>query len=200
MDTERNTGRDYVSWTRMEDGTREDWLLLDRIEREMHTDLVDRTLAHLKLLDTDHGGYRITRYRHSLQAATLAHRDGAGEEMVVAALLHDIGDVLSPCNHSAMAAALLQPYVSERVYQVVKHHGLFQGYYFSHHLGGDRDARDRYRHCDWYADCVYFCANYDQNAFDPDYDDLPLEFFIPMLRRVMAQSRFGHLDLASPAV
>ena len=41
-------------------------------------------------------GYKISRLEHALQSASRAWRDGAGEEMTVAALLHDIGDVLAP--------------------------------------------------------------------------------------------------------
>lgn len=188
---------DYVGWTKMEDGTKEDWDLLCRLEDEFNADLVDRILTQLRSLDVDWGGYRVTRYVHSLQSATLAHRDGADEELVVAALLHDIGDILSPYNHSEMAAAMLKPFVSDKTHWIVKHHGLFQGYYYDHFLGGDRNARDRFKDHPYYDDCVYFCQNYDQNAFDPDYDTLPLEFFEPMVRRVMAQSKFGHQELGS---
>ncbi|MDW3204920.1 MAG: HD domain-containing protein [Alphaproteobacteria bacterium] len=188
---------EYVGWTRMEDGTKEDWELLCRLEDAFNADLVDRILTQLRSLDVDWGGYRVTRYVHSLQSATLAHRDGADEELVVAALLHDIGDILSPYNHSEMAAAMLKPFVSDKTHWIVKHHGLFQGYYYDHFLGGDRNARDRYKDHPYYEDCVYFCQNYDQNAFDPDYDTLPLEFFEPMVRRVMAQSKFGHQELGS---
>lgn len=187
----------YVSWTRMEDGTAEDWALLEEKERAFNADHVDRVLAQLKMLDVDWGGYRVTRYEHSLQSATLAYRDGADEEMVVAALLHDIGDILSPYNHSEAAAALLKPYVSERVHWIIKHHGLFQGYYYNHFLGGDRNARDMHKDHPFYQDCIYFCANYDQNAFDPDYDTQPLEFFEPMVRRVLATPKFGHLELGN---
>ena len=86
------------------------------------------------------GGYKIDRLQHSLQVATRAYRDGADDETVVAALLHDIGDWLAPYNHSQVAAAILKPYVSKRTYWVIKHHGLFQSYYYAQHLGGDRNA------------------------------------------------------------
>jgi predicted HD phosphohydrolase len=129
-----------------------------------------------------------------LQSATRAHRDDAGEEMVVAALLHDIGDTIAPYNHSQLAAAMLKPYVSPQVHWIIKHHGVFQGYYFNHHLGGDRNARDRFRGHPWYEDCVYFCHTYDQNSFDPDYDTLPITFFEPMVERIFAEPK-GHLEL-----
>lgn len=187
-----------VNWTRMEDGTKEEFEQLVELEEAFNADLVDRILAHLKLLDVDWGGYKINRYQHSLQSATLAHRDGADEEMVVAALLHDIGDIISPYNHSQLAAAILRPYVSERVHWIIDKHGLFQGYYYNHHLGGDRHARDKFKDHLWYDDCAYFCQNYDQNAFDPDYDTESLSFFEPMVRRVFAQPK-GHLELVGDA-
>lgn len=185
---------EYVDWIRMEDGTKEEFALIMDIERTINADLVDRVLAHLKLLDVDWGGYRVNRYQHSLQSATRAYNDGADEEMVVAALLHDIGDTIAPYNHGELAAAILKPFVSERVHWIVAHHGTFQGYYYNHHLGGDRHARDRYKDHPWYDDCVYFCHNYDQNAFDPDYETKPMEFFEPMLRRLF-EGKTEHLEL-----
>lgn len=187
---------DYVTWTRMEDGTQEDWDLLFKLEQKANADVVARVLTHLKLLDVDWGGYRINRYQHSLQSATLAERDGADEEMVVAALLHDIGDIISPYNHSEFAAAVLRPYVSEKTYWIIKHHGLFQSYYYNEYIGGDRDARDLFKDHPHYQACIDFCRDYDQNAFDPDYDTLPLEHFEPAVKRIFARDVESHLELA----
>ena len=179
---------DTVSFTRMDQGTAEDYALLDRLEEEhKQAHLVDNLLALLKSLAGPTLGYRVDRYEHSLQSATRALRDGADEETVVAALLHDIGDLYAPDNHSAFAAVVLQPYVSERTHWVVKHHGLFQGYYFYHHLGRDRDAREQFRGHPHFQACVDFCERWDQCSFDPDYDTLPLETFEPMVRRVFAR-------------
>ena len=89
-----------------------------------------------------------------------------------------------------MAAAILRPFVSERLYWIVKHHGIFQMYYYAHHLGGDRDTRERFKDHPWYQDAIDFCHNYDQNCFDPDYDSEPLEFFEPILRRVITTPSF----------
>ncbi len=183
-----------VKWIRMEDGTKEEFVYLMEREKEYNKGLVDRILAHLKTLDVDADGYAINRYQHSLQSATRAYNDGADEEMVVAALLHDIGDILAPYNHGELAAAILKPYVSERVHWILRHHCIFQGYYYNHHLGGDRHARDRFKDHPWYEDCKYFCHEYDQCAFDPDYDTKPLEFFEPMVRRVFAREA-KHLEL-----
>ena len=131
---------DVVSFTRMQDGTAEDYALLDRIEGEDLQTFPDRVLGWL-LTMKDSAGYQISRLDHSLQAATRAHRAGEDEETVVCALLHDIGDYLAPANHSEVAAAMLRPYVSEKNYWMVKHHGVFQGYYYFEHVGMDPNAR-----------------------------------------------------------
>lgn len=180
---------EQVSFINMADGTREEYEFLESNEQAYIAKLPDRILAALRRLEDSIGGYKVTRLGHSLQSATRAHRAGESEEMVIAALLHDIGDDLAPHSHSELAAAVLRPYVSDKTYWMIKHHGLFQMYYYAHHLGGDRHARDRFKDHPWYEDTVAFCENYDQNCFDPDYDTLPLEFFEPMLRRVMAEVR-----------
>ena len=186
------------SWTAFEQTTKADWDAVMDYEEEFNAGLVDRLLEQLKLLDEKWTPYPINRYQHLLQSATRAYKDGASEELVVAALLHDIGDVIAPYNHGEVAAALLKPYVSEKTYWIVKHHCVFQGYYYNHHLGGDRHARDKYKSSPHYKDCEYFCHHYDQNAFDPNYENKPLEFFEPMLRRVFG-SNVGHAELAERA-
>ena len=121
------------------------------------------------------------------KTATRAHRDGREEDYVVMALLHDIGDTLGTYNHPDIAAAILKPFVSEKLHWITEKHGIFQGYYFFHYLGQDRDMRDQFQGHDHYEDCAEFCAKYDQTAFDANYDSAPLEFFEPMVRRVMAR-------------
>ena len=180
-----------VTFTSMAEGTREDYEMLERLEAGFAAGTADRVLAMLRDLSGSLSGYQVDRLEHSLQSATRAHCDGADEEMVVAALLHDIGDMLSPYNHSELAAAVLRPYVSERTYWIILHHGLFQGYYYAHHSGGDRNARDAYRDHPWYQDTVDFCHRWDQSSFDPGYESLPLEFFEPMVRRIFSRPPFS---------
>ena len=144
-------------------------------------------MGFLKQMQGDRLGYQIDRYDHSLQSATRAERDGADEETIVCALLHDIGDVLSPDNHSQVVAAILQPFISERNYWVLKHHGLFQGYYYFHHINKDRNIREKFKDHQFYQACVDFCFKWDQCSFDPNYDNLPLEHFEPMVRRIMSE-------------
>jgi predicted HD phosphohydrolase len=178
-----------TTFTRMQDATRDDYQVILRHSLGFMKGLPDRVLTHLQLLAGDTGGYAIDRLSHSVQSATRAHRDGRDEEYVVCALLHDIGDTLACTNHADLAATILQPFVSEKNHWIVKHHGIFQGYYFFHHLGLDRNMRDRYRDHPYWRDCAEFCAKYDQNSFDPDYDDLPLDFFVPMVGRIFAAPR-----------
>jgi predicted HD phosphohydrolase len=178
-----------TSFIRMIDATPEDYAVIARHSLAFQQELPERVLRHLTLLGSDTGGYAVDRLTHSLQTATRAHRDGRDEEYVVCALVHDIGDTLASLNHSELAAVILEPFVSEENHWIVKHHGIFQGYYFFHHLGLDRNLRDRYRGHPHSQACAHFCAAYDQNSFDPGYDTLPLDFFAPMVRRVFTAPR-----------
>jgi predicted HD phosphohydrolase len=178
-----------VRFTRMEDGTREEFEYLGRLEQPYADATADRVLDYFCAQGETLEGYAISRQQHALQTATRALRDGAEEEMVVAALLHDVGDALAPYNHGEFAASILRPYVSERTWWIVKHHGIFQAYYYAHHTGGDRNARDRYRDHPCYAATVEFCHRWDHASFDPEYDTLPLEHFEPLLKRVFARPR-----------
>lgn len=177
-----------VSYTRMDQGTVEDYALTGRLARE-HNDahLVDNVLGLLKAMEGPKFGMKIDRYQHSLQSATRALHDGADEELIVCALLHDIGDIAAPENHSQFAAAVLRPYVSEENYWVVLQHGLFQGYYYYDKIGKDKDAREIHRGHKWFDACERFCGRWDQTAFDPDYDTKPLEFFAPMVHRIFTK-------------
>mgnify|MGYP002619603301 CR=1 FL=1 len=182
-------GEQRASFRAMQEGTAEDWNIISGHFRPFAKELPERILAHLKLLDGDFGGFPIDRLQHSLQTATRAHRDGRDEEYVVCALLHDIGDTLGSYNHPDIAAAILKPFVSPENLWMVEKHGVFQGYYFFHHLGMDRHLRDQFKDHPLYAYTAEFCAKYDAPAFDPDYPNEPLEFFEPMLRRVFAAPR-----------
>lgn len=178
-----------ANFTHMEDGTADDWAIIAKDFGQYAARLPDRILAHLRLLDGDFGGFPVDRLTHSLQTATLAHRDGRDEEYVVCALLHDIGDTLGSYNHADIAAAILKPFVSEENLWMLEKHAIFQGYYFFHHLGLDRHLREQFKDHPQYARTIEFCARYDAAAFDPDGQTLPLEFFEPMLRRVFARPR-----------
>ena len=173
----------------MVDGTAEDWATIGRAGAPFHREFPNRLVAHLKMLEEDSGGFAVTRLEHSLQTATRAFRDGRDEEYVVCALLHDVGDILAPSNHAELGAMILKPYISEQNYWMMDKHGIFQGYYFFHHLGLDRDMRDEFRGHPWFEYTAQFCHLYDQNSFDPGYDSMPLSAFEPMIHRVTAQPK-----------
>jgi predicted HD phosphohydrolase len=176
-----------VSFRRMEDGTREDYEMLDASEREYARRLPDHVLAAIRKLDSTLVGYPVSRLEHSLQAATRALKDGADSELVVAALVHDVGDELAPYNHAAIAAGILRPYVRPEVTWIVEQHGVFQSYYYAHHSGGNRHGRDRFRDHPWYQACADFCANWDQCSFDPEYAWEPLSRFEPLVREIFSR-------------
>ena len=187
---------DQATFRSMDTSTAEDWQAIGSHFMPFAGALADRVLTHLRLLDGDYGGFPIDRLQHSLQTATRAHRGGEDERYVVMALLHDIGDLLAPENHSELAAAILRPYVAEDNYWLVKHHGIFQGYYFFHHIGLDRDEREQYRGHPMFERTALFCEKWDQNSFDPAYDTAPIETFEPMVRRLFDKPPFGRVRTA----
>ena len=181
-----DTDAPRAKFTSMEHCTAEDWGVIGVNFVEFARRLPDRVLAHLRLLDGDYGGFAVDRLQHSLQTATFAHRGGEDEEYVVCALLHDIGDTLGSFNHADIAAAVLKPFVSEANHWMVEKHGIFQGYYFFHYLGMDRDAREQFRGHPWFERTALFCERYDAPAFDPNGETMPLDAFVPLVRRVFA--------------
>ncbi len=183
MDTRRAT------FHAMTEGSAEDWSVIAHHNLTFAAGLADRVLAHLRLLEGDAGGFAVDRLEHSLQTATRAYRAGEDDEYVVCALLHDIGDTLGSYNHADVAAAILKPFVSDENLWLVEKHAVFQGYYFFHYLGLDRDARDQYLGHPFYDRTATFCHEYDQPAFDPSYATLPLEHFEPAVREVLAAPR-----------
>ena len=180
-----------VKFTEMKHGTKDDYLLLDKHEKKYIEGTADRILKFMSGLTQTLEGYQVSRLEHSLQSATKALKAGEDEEIIVAALLHDIGDELAPMNHSEYAAAILKPYVSEKTHWIVEKHGEFQAFYYAHHLGGNRNKRDKYKGHKYFDACVNFCEKYDQCSFDPNYESYPLEKFEPMVRRIFARKPYS---------
>ena len=181
---------EHVKFTAMEDGDREDYDFLTRHEIEHTKGTADRLLRALVELDEGLSGYQITRLGHSLQSATRAERDGADTDWIVAALLHDIGDIYAPYNHDEYAASILRPFVREQCTWVVEKHGDFQLVYYGEHVGANPDKRDAYKGHAYFDDCADFCARWDQSSFDPDYDNLPVEHFADRVREVFARDPY----------
>ena len=182
-----------VSFTEMKKGTKEDYLFLDKHEKDFANKTAERILKFMSNLTETLEGYQISRLEHSLQSATRAYKNKESEEMVVAALLHDIGDELAPMNHSEYAAAILKPYVSEKTHWIIEKHGEFQMYYYAHHLGKNKNQRDKYKDHEYYIDTINFCEKWDQASFDPNYKSMTLEEFAPMVKRIFSRKPYSLL-------
>jgi len=189
---------DRATFTRMQDSTAADWQKIGGEFMPFARQLPDRLIAHLKVLDGDYGGFPVDRYTHSLQTATRALKDGRDDEYVACALFHDIGDTLGTFNHFDIAAAILKPFVSAENHWMVQNHGIFQGYYFFHHIGLDRDLRNQFRAHPSYERTAEFCELYDNPAFDPKGETLPMSEFEPIVRRVFGQPKNSIYQAATP--
>ena len=152
----------------------------------------DRIIKFMSGLNDTLEGYKITRLEHSLQTATRALNDKASDEMIVAALLHDIGDELAPLNHSEYAATVLKPYVSEKTRWIVEKHGEFQMYYYAHHLGGNRNQREKYKGHKYYQYTLNFCEKWDQKSFDPNFKSLTLKSFEPLIQKIFSRKPYSN--------
>ena len=181
-----------VSFTEMKNGTKQDYLFLDKHEKDFASKTADRILKFMAGLTETLEGYQVSRLEHSLQSATRALKNNESEEMIVATLLHDLGDELAPMNHSEYAAAIIKPYVSKKTHWIIEKHGEFQAYYYAHHLGGDRNMRDKYKNHEYYQATIDFSEKYDQNSFDPNYKSYPLEHCKPMVKKIFSRKPYSH--------
>ena len=187
--TESQTSESQRTFTRMDQSTAEEWVVIGAESAANQGRVAERVLGLLRSLEEVTDGFGVDQLTHCLQTATLAERAGADDELVVASLCHDIGKAVSVPNHPAIAAEILKPYVRDEVYHAIRAHQDFQGRHYYHHFGGDPNARDQYRDEPWFALAEQFADQWDQIAFDPDYDTLPLEHFESRVRQVFAQGR-----------
>ena len=183
---------DKVNFIQMKDGSKEDYLLLDKHEKKYIEGTADRLLKFMSGLNSTLEGYKISRLEHSLQTATRALNDKAEDEMVVATLLHDIGDELAFHNHSEFAAAILKPYVSEKTNWIIEKHGIFQLYYYAHHIGYDKNEREKYKGHKYYKDTIDFCEKWDQKSFDPNFKSLTLKDFEPFVKKIFSRTPYSN--------
>ena len=173
-----------VKFIQMKDGTKEDYLLLEKNEKRFIKEIPLRILKYMGTLSSTLDGYQVSRLEHSLQSATRALNDKASDEMIVATLLHDIGDEIAFHNHAEFAAAVLKPYVSEKTHWIIEKHGIFQLYYYAHHLGCNKNERGKYKGHKYFKDTIDFCENWDQKSFDPNFKSLTLKDFEPYVKRI----------------
>ena len=177
-------------FTAIGDSTPEDWTILEAESEQLNAGLAERVMDHMLELDDQASSFHVTRLDHSLQSATRAYRADRDDEYVACALLHDIGDSLASYNHADLAVAMIRPFARPAYQWMIEKHAIFQGYYFWHMIGGDRNARDEYRDSPWFDLTVEFCADYDNPAFDPAYPSMALEDFRPLLVEFFAAPRY----------
>ena len=180
------TPADTTTFTRMDESTAEQWGVIATESVANRGRVAERVLGMLQSLEHITDGFAVDQLTHCLQTATLAERAGADDELVVASLCHDIGKAVSVPNHPRIAAEFLRPYVREEVRWAIEVHQDFQGRHYYHHLGGDPAARDQFREHPSYALAERFADEWDQIAFDPGYDTLPLSHFEPLVREKFA--------------
>lgn len=177
-----------VSFKQLKDGSAEDYARL--LEAGPH----DRSPASsvLALLETlkdgDDEGWPINVYHHTLQCGTLAWRDGADDETIVCAALHDIGDQIAPHDHGGFVADLLAPYISAENEWVLRYHPAFQMQYMPGYAS-DPTAHEVFRGHPNFERTMAFVEHWDQAAFDPDYPTLDVADFEPLVRRVLEKPR-----------
>ncbi len=177
-------------FTRMDESTAEQWGVIGAETYANRGRVAETILSMLRSLADITDGFAVDQLTHSLQTATMAERAGADDEVVVAALCHDIGKAVSVPNHPRIAAEILRPYVRDDVHWMIEVHQDFQGRHYYAHFGGDPNARDQYQGHDAYALAERFADEWDQQAFDPDYDTLPLEHFEARVRAVFDTAKF----------
>lgn len=177
------------SFRRMDESTAEQWAVIGERTTRNQGRVAERILMLLESLAEISDGFITDQLTHCLQTATMAERAGADEEMVFGALCHDIGKAISVPNHGAISAEMIKPYVRDDVYEAIRNHQDFQGRHYYHHFGAPTDLRDRFRDESWFELCERFTDEWDQAAFDPEYDTLPLEHFEPLVRKLTARAR-----------
>ena len=181
-----------VKFTQMKDGTKDDYLLLEKHEKKFIEETPSRILKYMGSLTSTLEGYQVSRLEHSLQSATRALQDKVEDEMIVATLIHDIGDELAFHNHAEFAASILKPYVSEKTHWIIEKHGIFQMYYYAHHLGGNKNEREKFKGHKYCKDAVDFCENWDQKSFDPNFNSLTLKDFEPYVKKIFSRVPYSN--------
>lgn len=173
----------HASFTRSDASSAPDWEIIHAAARAQQAAVPRTVMNMLSTMSTLYVGSGISRLTHNLQTATRAMRANASDETVLIALMHDAGEVVSGTNHAEVAAALLRPYVSSASYYIVRTHMEFQLKHYGDEILLPTDMRDRYADQPWYTQAAVFSDAFDQMAFDPDYDTLPLAEFEPLVQQ-----------------
>jgi len=177
-----------AGFTRMQDGSLDDWKIIGAAHKQDFGKTADRFIAMLRQLEDATLGFACDQLQHALMCGTLARRAGASTEHIVIALCHDIAKVINVPNHGPIAAEMMRPYISEDSYHVIYHHQAFQGEHYYHYLGAPTDLRQQWKDESWYPLAVKLVDEWDAPAFDPDFEADSLDSFIPLMREVFHDS------------
>ena len=176
-------------FTRMDQSDREQWSFIYEETVRVQAQVPKQILAMLRSLGDVYAGFGVSQLHHALQTATMARRDNASDELVLAALCHDIGKAISIPNHAEISASILRKYVSQDTYQIILTHQDFQGRHYYEYFGQSGSLRERYKDQPWYGAAETFTDAWDQAAFDPKYDVLPLDEFAPLVEQFFGSFR-----------
>jgi predicted HD phosphohydrolase len=179
-----------ASFTRADQATDAEWRWIGMATIAQQPAVAETLLAMLTSTKGFNVGFKVDQLTHMTQAATRAKNANASDELVLCALCHDIGKVISIEGHPEIAAALLRPYVSDGVYQIVRTHQDFQGKWYYNYLGRPTNLRDQYVALPWYNQAVTFTDEWDQISFDPTFKTQPLDYFEPLVRQMFAKPTF----------
>lgn len=172
-----------TDFTRMDESTRDQWQVIGEATVAHQPNVAKRVLEMLRSFEGVKLGFGVDQLHHMLQTATMARRANAADEIVLCALVHDIGKYISVANHGQIAAEMLKPYVSRDAYNIVRTHQDFQGKHYYEHFGMDPNRRELHKHEPWFELAQVFTDDWDQAAFDPAYKVLPLEEFEPLVQQ-----------------
>jgi predicted HD phosphohydrolase len=170
-------------FTRMDGSDHEQWRFIYEETVRVQEQVPKQILQMLQSLSDVYAGFGVSQLHHALQTATMARRDNASDELVLAALCHDIGKAISIPNHAEISAAILRKYVSPDTHQIILTHQDFQGRHYYEFFGQSGALRERYKNEPWYATAETFTDVWDQAAFDPSYKVLPLAEFTPLVNQ-----------------
>ena len=171
-----------AAFTRLDQSSALDWQIIEAATRGQQPGVADTVLNMVRTLQGVYAGFSVDQHVHVTQAATRAKRANASDELIVVSLVHDMAKIISNYNHPEIVASIARPYVGYGSYRTLRHHMEFQWKHYGAATGLPTTLRDRYVNEPWYADAARFSDEWDQTAFDPKYDTLPLAEFEPLVR------------------
>jgi len=175
------------TFTRLDSASPDEILILkDELSRNQPR-VADRVLGMLGSLADIVDGFAVNQLVHCLQTAARAEHDGASDELLVAALCHDVGKAVSVVGHAGISAAILKPYVSPDVFWMIDNHQVFQGRHYAEVMGTDPNAYRMHEGHPCFERTMKFVDEWDQNSFDPAYPTPELARYEPLIRKWFAR-------------